>query len=123
MANAILLRDMLHDDLGIFFIQQLDREANWMAAFTKENPADRAAFNEHWRRIIADPSILMKTIVFNSQVAGYVSKYMDEGKPEITYWIGRGNSGAGESPPPTFHSFYQSWWSDRYLINVLREYC
>ena len=51
MANAILLRDMLHDDLGIFFIQQLDREANWMAAFTKENPADRAAFNEHWRRI------------------------------------------------------------------------
>lgn len=95
MASTVLLRDMLHDDLEIFFKQQLDREANWMAAFTSENPADRTAFNEHWRRIMDDPSILRKTIIFNGQVAGYVSKFTDEGRPEVTYWIGREFWGRG----------------------------
>ena len=95
MANTVLLREMLHDDLEILFNQQLDPEANWMAAFTSENPADRAAFDEHWRRIMSNPSIMRRTIISNGQVAGYVSKYMNEGRPEVTYWIGREFWGRG----------------------------
>ncbi len=95
MAGTILLRDMLHDDLEIFFKQQLDNEANWMAAFTSEKPEDRTVFDEHWRRIMADASIMRKTIIFNGQVAGYVSKYFDDGRAEIAYWIGREFWGRG----------------------------
>ncbi|MFL5662957.1 MAG: GNAT family N-acetyltransferase [Ktedonobacteraceae bacterium] len=40
----VLLRDVMMSDLPIFFDQQLDSDANQMAAFTTRDPADRDAF-------------------------------------------------------------------------------
>jgi hypothetical protein len=40
MTNALLLRDVVAEDLAIFFEQQLDAEASFMAAFTVQNLPD-----------------------------------------------------------------------------------
>jgi RimJ/RimL family protein N-acetyltransferase len=95
MKNKLLLRDVISDDLPIFFEQQLDQEANYMAAFTAKDPADREAFMAHWHRILGTDTCIIKTIIFNRQVAGSVSSYEEEGKPEVTYWLGREYSGKG----------------------------
>ena len=49
----------------------------------------------HWRKILADPANILQTILFDGQVAGSVSSYLDEGKPEITYWLGKEYWGQG----------------------------
>jgi RimJ/RimL family protein N-acetyltransferase len=95
MANELLLRKVVSDDLPIFFGYQLDPEANYMAAFTAKDPSNREAFMAHWRRILADETTNNQTILFNGQVAGSVSSYEEEGKPEVTYWIGKAYWGKG----------------------------
>ena len=49
-ANIVQLRDVTDSDLPIFFEQQLDTDANQMAAFTAKEPTDRDAFDTHWNR-------------------------------------------------------------------------
>ena len=96
-TNSIRLRDVLESDLPIFFEQQLDPDANYMAAFTARDPADRNAFMAHWARILSDESTTNQTILFNDQVAGSVACYTDEefGHLEVTYWIGKAYWGKG----------------------------
>jgi len=95
MKDELLLRDVLGDDLPIFFEQQLNEEANYMAAFTARNPTDREAFMAHWHKILGIETCIIRTIVFNGQVAGSVSSYEEEGRPEVTYWLGREYWGKG----------------------------
>jgi RimJ/RimL family protein N-acetyltransferase len=95
MNKELLLRDVLPDDLPIFFEQQLDQEAIHMAAFTVKDPTDREAFMAHWHKILGIDTCIIKTILFNNQVAGSVSSYEEEGKPEVTYWLGRDYWGKG----------------------------
>ncbi len=95
MTNELLLRDVVNDDLPIFFAQQLDKEANDMAAFTAKDPTNQAAFTAHWQRILADETVIIQTITCAGQVAGTVSSYEDEGKPEVTYWLGKEYWGQG----------------------------
>ena len=95
MKNELLLRDVLSDDLPIFFEQQLNQEANYMAAFTAKDPTDQEAFMAHWQRILADKTVILQTILFNGQVAGSVSSFEDEGRPEVTYWLGKEYWGKG----------------------------
>jgi RimJ/RimL family protein N-acetyltransferase len=84
-------------DLSLFFEQQLDPEANQMAAFTSKNPADRDAFMGHWNKILEDETINIQTILFAGQVAGHILSYEDEefGGPEVSYWMGRSYWGKG----------------------------
>ncbi|MBB4634260.1 GNAT family N-acetyltransferase [Longimicrobium terrae] len=93
--SSLTLREMVDDDLDAFFAQQLDPDANWMAAFTNRDPSDREAFIAHWDRIRLNPTVILRTIVAGEEVAGYVSSYEDEGQPEITYWLGRAYWGRG----------------------------
>ncbi|GCE07164.1 GNAT family N-acetyltransferase [Dictyobacter aurantiacus] len=94
-ANAksydLRLREVVEDDLPIFFEYQLDEEANYMAAFTSKDPSDREAFMRHWHRILGDEDTINRTILVDGQVAGSVALYRDEEMdgPEVTYWIGR----------------------------------
>jgi RimJ/RimL family protein N-acetyltransferase len=93
----VRLRDVIQSDLPIFFEQQLDADANHMAAFTSRNPADRDAFMDHWAGILDDMSIIIKTILFDGEVAGNIVSYEDRefGKREVGYWIGRPYWGKG----------------------------
>ena len=95
MSNELVLRNVANDDLPIFFEYQLDPEANYMAAFTAKDPTNQEAFIAHWRRILADETTINQTILFNGHVAGSVSSYEDEGKPEVTYWLGKDYWGKG----------------------------
>lgn len=89
------LREVVAADLPIFFAQQLDPEANIMAAFTAKDPADRAAFDAHWRKILANEAIVKKTILFEGQVAGHITHFQQFGDPAVSYWIGKDYWGKG----------------------------
>lgn len=95
MYTDISLRDVLEDDLPTFFTYQLDPEANAMAAFTARDPTDREAFMAHWRRILADPTTINRTIVADGEVVGSIASYEDAGHLEVTYWLGKAYWGKG----------------------------
>src|SRR5262245_31529040 len=97
MTSDVLLRDVTEGDLPIFFEQQLDPAANWMAAFTSKDPADRAAFTAKWAKILGDDSITKRTILFGGQVVGNIGAFVApwSGQLEVTYWIGREFWGKG----------------------------
>jgi RimJ/RimL family protein N-acetyltransferase len=91
----ISLRDIIDSDLQVFFENEQDPTANHMAAFTRKDPSDRTAFDAHWAKIRANPTVLNKTILVDGQVAGSVAKYEMEGDAEVTYWIGKDYWGKG----------------------------
>lgn len=66
-----------------------------MAAFTANDPADWNAFLAHWRRILADATVIVRTIVVDGAVVGSVLSYETDGKPEVSYWLGRAFWGRG----------------------------
>ena len=91
----IELREVHARDLDLFFAQQLDGEANHMAAFTAKDPGDRAAFDTHWARILVDEEIPILTILADGLVAGSVLSFPMDGRREVSYWIGREFWGRG----------------------------
>ena len=91
----VLLRDVVASDLPVFFEQQRDPAANHMAAFSPRDPNDREAFTAHWAKLLADETVIIKTVVFQGQVAGSVGSFEWHGKPQVTYWIGREYWGRG----------------------------
>jgi len=95
MTSDLFLRDVADGDLLMFFEYQLDPDANHMAAFTARDPTNREAFTAHWKKILADPTTINKTIVCDGQVVGSVSSYGEAGRPEVTYWIGKAYWGKG----------------------------
>jgi RimJ/RimL family protein N-acetyltransferase len=89
--NDIQLREVADDDLVIFFEQQQDPAANWMAAFTAKDPTDWAAFAAKWAKIRGDGTVTAKTIVCGGRVAGNIGCFLApwSGQREVTYWVGR----------------------------------
>lgn len=95
MTEAVELREVEDGDLPVLFRHQLDPEANRMAAFTREDPSDREAFDAHWVRIRNDPAITIRTVLAGGRVAGSVASFVNDGKLEVTYWLGREFWGRG----------------------------
>lgn len=94
-TNIIQLRNLTGDDLPTFFELQLDPDANYMADFTAQDPADQLAFNAHWSKILADRTITLKTILYDGQVAGSIMSHTWSGEPEVSIWLGRAFWGKG----------------------------
>jgi RimJ/RimL family protein N-acetyltransferase len=93
--SELLLREVIDDDLPIFFEQQLDPAASLMAAFTAKDPHDREAFMAKWVRIRHDKNVVIRTILYEGQVAGWVLSYVSEIGLEVSYWLGREYWGKG----------------------------
>ena len=91
----VLLRNTTESDIEIFFKNQLDEEANYMAAFTPKDPTDKEAYVSKWTRLLKDPTINMKTILADGEIAGTVLKFEIDGKAEITYALGKQFWGKG----------------------------
>ena len=89
------LRPVAASDLPTFFEHQRDPLGVHMAAFTTEDPDDRARFDAHWRRLLGDPSIVMRTVEVEGQPAGHVSSFIGDMGTEVTYWLGRDYWGRG----------------------------
>jgi RimJ/RimL family protein N-acetyltransferase len=92
MTNSLQLRDAAETDLPIFFEQQLDSDAIQMAAFPSRN---REAFMAHWSKIMVDDSVVIKTILFNGDIAGNIVCFEQLGEREVGYWLGKEYWGKG----------------------------
>lgn len=92
---SVTLREVLPADLDLLFQWQLDPEANWMAAFIAPDPADRSAFDAHWKRILADPAVVKRTILADGIPVGNIEAFDLFGKLSVGYWIGREYWGRG----------------------------
>ena len=95
MKSKVILRDVVEDDLPIFFEHQNDPDASRMAAFTAKDPADQSAFRAHWNRIMGDKQILIKTILHHGVVAGHVLSFEQFGKKAVSYWVAKEYWGKG----------------------------
>src|SRR5262249_48352458 len=92
MKTQVLLRDVEPGDLPIFFEHQRDPVAVAMVVFRSR---DKAEFDEHWAKILADDACMKKTIVADGQVAGNIGSFGRDGKREVGYWIDRALWGRG----------------------------
>ena len=91
----VTLRPVSEFDLDDIFEFQLDPEANRMAAFTAKDPSDRAAFDAHWKRILADPSLVTKAVIVDGELVGTLGKFEMFDRPQVTYWIDKAHWGRG----------------------------
>jgi RimJ/RimL family protein N-acetyltransferase len=92
MTNEISLRDVQESDLPVLFEQQLDPEATRMAAFPARG---HDAFMAHWAKIMADGTTILKTIIFQGNVAGSLVAWNQLGDTKIGFWLGRAYWGKG----------------------------
>lgn len=94
-ALAVRLRRFETADLDSVFGWQGDPEASHMAAFTVEDPSDRAAFDMRWVKILADDAIYERAVVEDDELVGYVVSFVRFGQREVGYWIDRAHWGRG----------------------------
>lgn len=86
------LRPVEPGDLPLFYEYQREPEAR---AITGIVPRERADFDAHWSKILADPAVQLRTIVFEGASAGHVCCFPRDGKHEVGYWVGRAYWGKG----------------------------
>ena len=91
----IELKNTNLNDLEALFLFQLDKDANYLAAFTSKNPSNKDAYMEKWTRLLADKKINVRTILLKNKIVGSIAKFEMEGNAEITYWIGKEFWGKG----------------------------
>ncbi|MEV4685157.1 GNAT family N-acetyltransferase [Streptomyces kurssanovii] len=90
----VVLREVQDSDLPVFFRHMSDPESNRMAAFTSEDPTDRAAFDAHWARIRVSDAVI-RTVVADGEVVGHTAVYGPPEEREVTYVIDRARWGRG----------------------------
>jgi RimJ/RimL family protein N-acetyltransferase len=92
---VIALRAVTDDDADDLFRMMSDPESVNMAAFTAEDPSDRARFDGHLTRLRTDPEITFRVITLDGRVAGSIGSFVMDGETELTYWIDRPLWGRG----------------------------
>lgn len=93
--TVIALRPVEDADLDALFDQMRDPEAVRMAAFTAEDPDDRAAFDAHMARVRGTPGVTLRAVTEDGRLVGSVGSFVFEGETEVTYWIDRRRWGRG----------------------------
>ena len=92
----IALREVRDSDLPVLYSYSNESEGIRMAAFTWEDPSDRARFDAHWARLRQDPSVIARTVVGEGgAVLGNIGVFGPAEEREVTYWIGQAHWGRG----------------------------
>ncbi|MGK5678301.1 GNAT family N-acetyltransferase [Actinoplanes sp. URMC 104] len=91
----VALRPIDDADLDALFEQMRDPESVRMAAFTAEDPDDRAAFDAHMARVRALPDAALHAVTADGRLVGTAGNYVMDGRTEVTYWIDRSFRGRG----------------------------
>jgi RimJ/RimL family protein N-acetyltransferase len=92
---GVTLRTIEDGDLDQLFEWERDPDAVAMAAFTRADPSDRAAFDGHYRRVRDDPDATLLAIEDDAGFAGTLGSFTIEGAREVTYWIDPSRWGRG----------------------------
>ncbi len=91
----VALRPIEDSDLDALYELMRDPESVAMAAFTAEDPDDRAAFDAHMARIRALPDVFNRVITLDGRLVGSIASFVMDGDTEVTYWIDRSFWGQG----------------------------
>jgi RimJ/RimL family protein N-acetyltransferase len=89
---GVSLRPVTDADLQILFEYQNDPIATQVASFPSR---DRDAFFAHHHKILSDPTLLVRTILRDGEVAGSICCFAKNGRQLVGYWIGRAFWGQG----------------------------
>jgi RimJ/RimL family protein N-acetyltransferase len=88
-VNHIELRDLDDDDLDAVFEMMRDPEGVAMAAFTADDPDDRAAYDAWIARQRDDRDVLLQVVTENGGFAGTAAVFTVDGDREVSFWIAR----------------------------------
>jgi RimJ/RimL family protein N-acetyltransferase len=91
----VALRPIADSDLDALFEQMRDPESVRMAAFTADNPDDRAAFDVHMAKVRTLPEATTRAITVDGRLVGSIASFVVDGDTEVTYWIDRAFWGQG----------------------------
>jgi RimJ/RimL family protein N-acetyltransferase len=91
----IALRSIEESDLDVIFEQMRDPVSVQMAAFTADDPNDRAAFDSHMAKVLDSPDVNHRVITSDGRLVGTIASFVLEGVTEVTYWIDRSSWGQG----------------------------
>ena len=92
MTNEVSLRQIHENDLPVFFEQQLDPDARRMAAFPARLHDE---FMAHWKKVMAEGAAIVRTIIFQGNVAGNIVSWEVHGERRLGYWLGKEYWGKG----------------------------
>lgn len=92
---AVRLRPLADADLDPLFDWENDARAVRMAAFTRADPSDRAAFDAHYEHIRTDPAVMLCSIDAGTEFVGVVGSFDMDGERNVTYWISPARWGRG----------------------------
>jgi RimJ/RimL family protein N-acetyltransferase len=87
-----VLREVRPGDLDALFEQQREPEGVAMAVFPAR---DREAFDEHWRKVLANERNVVRVIDVDGEVAGNIGSWEQDGRQLVGYWLGRDFWGRG----------------------------
>lgn len=92
----VQLADMTAAHIEALFAHEQELAAHHMIAFTRaQHPLSRDMFQQHWERLLADATVCTKVVVTPGGVAGYVTRFLRLGVPEVAYRLGQAHWGAG----------------------------
>jgi len=92
MSGLVTLRDVLAEDLPIFYLHQADPTASELAGVPARDPEE---FEKHWNNIASGDAVVRKTIMLGDEVAGFVVSFERDGERLVGYWLGREHWGKG----------------------------
>jgi RimJ/RimL family protein N-acetyltransferase len=86
----VALRLVEDSDLDSLFDQMRDPESVQMAAFTAEDPDDRAAFDAHMAKVRTSPDVTTRAVTCDGRLVGTIACFVVDGDTEISYAPARG---------------------------------
>jgi len=93
MTQNVTLRVLYESDLPVFFEHQNDKGAEEMVGLPLR---ERDDFIDHWQKVMANPSIILRTILYENEIAGYLCSFIKEAdEREVGYQLGRAYWGKG----------------------------
>ncbi|WP_405141851.1 GNAT family N-acetyltransferase [Sphaerisporangium sp. NBC_01403] len=93
MSDDLRLRAVDEADLEVFLEQEHDPEAVRRSKFP---PREREAFMTHWTtRILGDPTVLVRAVIVDGELAGNIVSWWEQERRFIGYWYGRAFWGRG----------------------------
>ncbi|PKN98112.1 MAG: N-acetyltransferase [Chloroflexi bacterium HGW-Chloroflexi-4] len=93
MTQNVTLRVLYESDLPVFFEHQDDKGAEEMVGLPSR---ERDDFIDHWQKVMANPSIILRTILYENEIAGYLCSFIKEAdEREVGYQLGRAYWGKG----------------------------